>query len=75
MTDRVERIRVSPWVSVSDYAWLYGVDRATVYKWLSVDGILDTYRVGSLRRIRNVPPREISGRACRQALTGENPST
>lgn len=46
------------WVSVSEYARIYGVDRATVYKWLKHGGILETYRVGSLRRVRHVPPKD-----------------
>jgi hypothetical protein len=49
----------SDWVSISDYARIYGVDRGTVYKWLQTPGVLDTYSVGTLRRIRNIPPKEI----------------
>ena len=48
-----------PWLSISDYARAYGVDRSTVYKFLDA-GLLETYRVrleGILVvRIRNVPP-------------------
>lgn len=47
------------WVTVKRYALIYGIDRGTVYKWLRA-GILDTYRVGTLRRIRNRPPEEKS---------------
>lgn len=47
------------WVTVKRYALVYGVDRKTVYKWLR-SGILETYRVGTLRRIRNRPPEEKS---------------
>jgi hypothetical protein len=43
------------WLSISDYARRYGVDRATVYKWLRAD-ILLIYRVKTLVRIRNLPP-------------------
>lgn len=47
------------WLSVTDYAQAYGVDRSTVYKFLSA-GILETYKVkldGILVvRIRNLPP-------------------
>lgn len=49
----------SDWVSISDYARIYGVDRGTVYKWLEIPGTLETYSVGTLRRIRNIPPKEI----------------
>jgi excisionase family DNA binding protein len=45
------------WVTVSAFARKMGVDRGTVYKWLEA-GILDTYRVGLLLRIRNIPPDE-----------------
>ena len=50
---------LSEWVTVKRYAVIYGIDRGTVYKWLRA-GILDTYRVGTLRRIRNRPPEEKS---------------
>lgn len=43
------------WVSISDYARIYGIDRATVYKWLRAD-LLVVYQVGTLRRLRNLPP-------------------
>jgi len=55
------------WVSISEYARRYGVDRSTVRKWLSVpavetpqrslsNGILEFYRAPAVIRIRNVPP-------------------
>jgi excisionase family DNA binding protein len=43
------------WVSVTTYARIYGVDRATVYKWLR-EKLLDTYRVGRVLRVRNLEP-------------------
>ena len=47
------------WLSVSEYARAYGVDRSTVYKFMDA-GLLDYYRVqipGMLVvRIRNLPP-------------------
>lgn len=43
------------WVSISEFARRYGVARGTVYKWLAEE-ILVVYRVGSLIRVRNIPP-------------------
>lgn len=43
------------WLSVSDYARRYGVDRGTVYKWLNAE-LLDVYKMGLIVRIRNRPP-------------------
>lgn len=43
------------WLSITDYAFRYGVDRSTVYKWLE-SNLLETYRVGTLVRIKNLPP-------------------
>ncbi len=43
------------WLSVSDYARVYGVDRGVVYKWLRAE-ILEVYRVERILRIRNIPP-------------------
>jgi len=43
------------WLSPSAYAYRYGVSRATVYKWLRAK-ILHVYQVGTLQRIRNLPP-------------------
>ncbi len=43
------------WLSVTEYAQVYGVDRSTVYKWIA-NGVLVTYKVDKLRRIRNLPP-------------------
>lgn len=45
------------WVTISSYADRFGVNRTTVYKWLG-EGLLETYRVGALVRVRNVPPDE-----------------
>jgi hypothetical protein len=45
------------WLSVSDYAHCYGVDRDTVHKWLQAD-LLESFRVGKLIRIRHTPPRD-----------------
>jgi excisionase family DNA binding protein len=46
---------VADWLSISDFAVRYGIDRSTVYKWLG-EALLETYRVGSLLRIKNLPP-------------------
>lgn len=43
------------WISISAFARKYGVDRSIVYKWLRAQ-VLDTYEVGTLLRIRNLPP-------------------
>lgn len=47
------------WLSVSEYARTYGVDRSTVYKFIDA-GLLDYYRVQApgllVVRIRNLPP-------------------
>lgn len=43
------------WLSISAFARKYGIDRTTVYKWLSCELLL-TYRVGNLLRVRNLPP-------------------
>ena len=43
------------WLSVSAYARTYGIDRSTVYKWLA-DGLLITYRVGRLIRVKDQRP-------------------
>lgn len=45
------------WLSVTDYARVHGVSRTTVNKWMRA-AILQTYRVGKLIRIRNIPPDE-----------------
>lgn len=69
--DRRQRTRRSPnraggrratdrqpeWLSVTLYAEKYGVDRNTVYKWLKA-GLLVSYRVESLVRIRNLQPNQ-----------------
>ena len=43
------------WLSVTAYADVYGVTRATVYKWLRAH-VLQTYALGRILRIRNLPP-------------------
>lgn len=43
------------WLCITDYAYAYNVDRSTVYKWLDA-GLLETYRVGRVVRIKNKPP-------------------
>ena len=43
------------WLSISDYAFHYGVSRKTVWKWLT-SGLLETYRVGRCLRIKNMAP-------------------
>ena len=45
------------WLSVTAYAHAYGVDRSTVYKWLH-SGLLTTYRVDHLIRIKRQPPKD-----------------
>jgi excisionase family DNA binding protein len=43
------------WVSISEYARVYGIDRRTVYKWLDA-GLLTVYRVDRVVRIKAEPP-------------------
>lgn len=43
------------WVSVTDYARIFSVSRPTVYKWIE-GGLLVTYRVEQVLRIKNQPP-------------------
>jgi excisionase family DNA binding protein len=45
------------YLSIAGYARTYGISRHTVYKWLEA-GVLQTYRVDTLVRIKNVPPDE-----------------
>lgn len=45
------------WLSVTDYARVHGVSRRTVQKWLRAN-ILLIYKVGTLIRIRNLPPND-----------------
>ncbi len=45
----------SEWVSISQYARIYGIGRPTVYKWLR-GGVLEHYKVDWCVRIRNLPP-------------------
>lgn len=42
------------WLSVTEYAASYGIDRSTVYKWLAAQ-LLETYREGTILRIKNLP--------------------
>lgn len=43
------------WMSVTNFAEKYGIDRKTVRKWLRAE-ILLTYQVGLLIRVRDLPP-------------------
>jgi hypothetical protein len=43
------------WLTRRAYAVKYGVSRRTVWKWLDA-GILESFRVGTLTRIRDLPP-------------------
>jgi hypothetical protein len=43
------------WISLAAYARLYGVHRNTVHKWLEA-GLLVTYRVGHVIRVKDAPP-------------------
>lgn len=45
------------YLSIASYARTYGISRHTVYKWLD-SGLLQTYRVDTLVRIKNLPPNE-----------------
>jgi predicted site-specific integrase-resolvase len=61
--------RVTPeWLSLTAYARVYGVDRATVYKWLDA-GLLETYTVLGLRRIKHQPPSDTSVRPPKRRLS------
>ena len=44
------------WLSIRQYADSYGVDRRTVRKWIDNGGILVTYQIGSVVRIKNAQP-------------------
>jgi excisionase family DNA binding protein len=46
---------VALWVSITQYAEIHSVSRPTVYKWLDA-GLLESYRVGGVIRIRTSPP-------------------
>jgi predicted site-specific integrase-resolvase len=47
----------SRWVSLNQYAVLWGISRSTVRKW-KAQGMLETYRTTKqLLRIRNQPPK------------------
>lgn len=43
------------WVSIKEYAAIYGIHRNTVRKWIDNDLLL-TYKVGTIVRVRNIPP-------------------
>lgn len=43
------------WVSVTVYAETYSVDARTVRKWIAA-GLVETFRIGRLIRVENVPP-------------------
>lgn len=63
------------WVTISAFARRYGIDRHTVYKWLDAR-ILQTYAVGKLLRIRNLPPdQHRPSSMCAPACMGENAPT
>lgn len=49
------KAKVPVWVSIKDYAAIYGVHRKTVHKWLDA-GLLDTYRVGRCIRVKHQLP-------------------
>ena len=57
MSPAPDRPKGPAWVSITAYAALQAVSRKTVYKWLEA-GLLITYRVGRLIRVRNQPPIE-----------------
>ena len=44
------------WLSITQYARAYGLDRSTVKKLLDV-GLLDSYKVGRVIRVKNQPAR------------------
>jgi hypothetical protein len=52
-TPRSEPVEI--WVSITRYAEIHAVSRPTVYKWLDA-GLLSTYRVDGVVRVRNIPP-------------------
>lgn len=56
------------WLCITDYAVAYGVTRPTVYKWLDA-GILETYKVQRVIRIRNIPPDQHSVSVERKPLS------
>lgn len=55
MTER-DRLLIGSWISISQYARIYGVSRPTVYKWLRA-GLLETWRVRRCVRVKNQEPR------------------
>lgn len=53
----LERADDPGWLTIKAYCRHYAIDRGTVYKWLRA-GLLTTYRVGRLVRIKHEPPKE-----------------
>jgi excisionase family DNA binding protein len=45
------------WISVRRYCEIYGLSRATVYKYLD-SGLLESWQVGRVLRVKNEPPQE-----------------
>lgn len=43
------------WVSISEYARLWGVNRNTVAKWVKLEAI-EHYRKGAIVRVKNQSP-------------------
>lgn len=63
---------MTDWLSISAYAKAYSVARHTVYKWRDA-GLLETFQVGAVIRIRNAPPR-VHGCVSRQDAAIVSPS-
>jgi hypothetical protein len=59
----------SAWVSISEYAQHYGVSRSTVRKWQAC-GLVDSYRVDRVIRVKNQPPGHGSAGAVQPANEG-----
>lgn len=55
------------WVSLSDYASIYGVHRNTVQKWRAA-GLLTCWRTARTVRVKNMPPRPASDVASAPAV-------
>jgi hypothetical protein len=56
------------WITITAFADRYGVNRHIVYKWLA-NKLLDIYEVGSLLRIRNLPPDQHDAAAKNKSAT------
>lgn len=63
----------SEWISVPAYAAKYGADASTVHKWLKAD-VLIHYRVGTLIRVRDLPPNVHLERKRAETLKHDLPS-